>query len=105
MPIAREEIFGPVVAIIPFDAEAEARRASPTRRRTGFRALVWTRDIGKALRTAKAVRSGVVSVNCNSASTWRRRSAATGSRASGASSGSRALDLYTETKNVFVDLS
>src|SRR4026209_807299 len=65
MRIAREEIFGPVVSIIPFDDEAEAIRlanATPY----GLSGLIWSRDIGKALRTAKAVQSGNLSINSNS---------------------------------------
>jgi acyl-CoA reductase-like NAD-dependent aldehyde dehydrogenase len=64
MAIAREEVFGPVVAVIPFDSEGEAvalANATPY----GLSGSVWSRDIGKALRTARAVRCGVVSVNCN----------------------------------------
>src|SRR5450759_2992058 len=65
MRIAKEEIFGPVVSIIPFDTEAEAIRlanATPY----GLSGSVWSRDIGKALRTARALQAGVLSVNANS---------------------------------------
>ena len=88
MRIAREEIFGPVVSIIPFDTEEEALRlanATPY----GLSGSIWSRDIGKALRAAKALQAGVISVNSNARSTPRRRSAATRCRASGASSGCR----------------
>src|SRR5258706_15885729 len=60
--IAREEIFGPVAAVIPFDSEADALRIandSPY----GLAAAVWSRDIYKALRMVKALRAGVVWVN------------------------------------------
>ena len=61
----REEIFGPVVAIIPFDDEADAiRLANDTP--YGLSGSIWSRDIGKALRVAKAVQAGVLSINCNS---------------------------------------
>ena len=62
MTIAREEIFGPVMSVIPFDDEAEALRlANDTY--YGLAAAVWTRDIFKALRTVKALRAGIVWVN------------------------------------------
>ena len=65
MRIAREEIFGPVVSVIPFDTEEEALRlanATPY----GLSGSIWSRDIGKALRTARGLQSGVISVNSNS---------------------------------------
>jgi betaine-aldehyde dehydrogenase len=65
MRIATEEIFGPVVSIIAFDTEEEALRlanATPY----GLSGSIWSRDIGKALRAAKALQAGVISVNSNS---------------------------------------
>ena len=65
MRIAAEEIFGPVVSVIPFDTEEEALRlanATPY----GLSGSIWTRDIGKGLRAAKALQAGVISVNSNS---------------------------------------
>jgi betaine-aldehyde dehydrogenase len=60
--IAREEIFGPVAAVIPFDTEAEAVRiANDTP--YGLAAAVWSRDIFKAFRMVKALRVGIVWVN------------------------------------------
>ena len=60
--IAREEIFGPVAAVIPFDGEAEAVRiANDTP--YGLAAAVWSRDIYRALRVVKSVRAGIVWVN------------------------------------------
>ena len=62
MSIAREEIFGPVLSVIPFDDEAEATRiANDTE--YGLAATVWTQDIKRALRMTRAIRAGTVGVN------------------------------------------
>jgi acyl-CoA reductase-like NAD-dependent aldehyde dehydrogenase len=103
MRIAREEIFGPVVAIIPFDTEEEAIRlanATPY----GLSGSIWSRDIGKALRTAKGVQAGVLSVNCNSSVHTEAPFGGYKMSGIGRELGMSAIDLYTETKNVFIDL-
>jgi acyl-CoA reductase-like NAD-dependent aldehyde dehydrogenase len=97
---AREEIFGPVAAVIPFDDEAEAVRiANDTI--YGLSGSIWTRDGAKALRVARAVETGVLSITSN-LSVW----VATpfgGFKQSGVGRelGPRALEHYTEVKNVF----
>ena len=104
MRIAREEIFGPVVSIIPFDTEEEALRlanATPY----GLSGSIWSRDIGKALRAAKALQSGVISVNSNSSVHPEAPFGGYKMSGIGRELGMAALDLYTETKNVFIDLS
>ena len=104
MRIVREEIFGPVVAIIPFSDEAEAiRLANDTP--YGLSGSIWSRDIGKALRVAKAVRAGVLSVNSNSSVHTEAPFGGYKMSGMGRELGMHALELYTEVKNVFVDLT
>jgi betaine-aldehyde dehydrogenase len=103
MRIAKEEIFGPVVSIIPFDTEAEAIRlanATPY----GLSGSVWSRDIGKALRTAKGIQAGVLSVNSNSSVHTEAPFGGYKMSGIGRELGMSAIDMYTETKNIFIDL-
>ncbi len=104
MRIAREEIFGPVVSVIPFDTEAEAlslANATPY----GLSGSIWSRDIGKAMRAAKALQSGVISINSNSSVHTEAPFGGYKMSGIGRELGMAAMDLYTETKNVFIDIS
>ena len=103
MRIAREEIFGPVVSVIPFDTEEEALRlanATPY----GLSGSIWSRDIGRALRAAKALQSGVISINSNSSVHTEAPFGGYRQSGLGRELGMYGLELYTEVKNVYVDL-
>jgi betaine-aldehyde dehydrogenase len=97
---AREEIFGPVAAVIPFAGEAEAvALANDTI--YGLSGSVWTRDGARALRVARAIETGVISINSNSS--VRVSTPFGGFKQSGVGRelGPDALEAYTELKNVY----
>src|SRR5262245_47212843 len=97
---AREEIFGPVACVIPFEDEAEAVSiANDTI--YGLSGSVWTRDGARALRTARAMETGVVSVNSNTS--VRVSTPFGGFKQSGVGRelGPDAVEAYTELKNVY----
>jgi len=104
MRVAQEEIFGPVVSVIDFNDEEDLiKQANDTI--YGLSAGLWTRDITRAHRFAKAIRAGVIWIN-----TYNMFNAASpfgGYKQSGygREMGKHALELYTNTKSVWVDLS
>jgi acyl-CoA reductase-like NAD-dependent aldehyde dehydrogenase len=99
--IAREEVFGPVAAVIPFADEEEAvRLANETP--YGLSGSIWTRDGARALRVARAVEAGVLSVNSNSSVRVATPFGGFKQSGFGRELGMQALEGYSETKNVFV---
>ena len=98
---AREEIFGPVAAVIPFEDEADAiRLANETI--YDLSGSIWTLDGARALRVARALETGTISVNSNTS--VRVQTPFGGFKQSGVGRelGPDALDFYTELKNVFI---
>jgi aldehyde dehydrogenase (NAD+) len=105
MTIAREEIFGPVLAVMGFSDGVDGAAALANSTIYGLAAGIWTRDIKKALRAAKAVQAGTVWIN-----TYNMYDAASpfgGFKQSGFGRdlGMHALEGYTQVKSVWVDLS
>jgi acyl-CoA reductase-like NAD-dependent aldehyde dehydrogenase len=105
MTIAREEIFGPVLAVMRFDNGVDGAAAVANSTIYGLAAGIWTRDIKKALRTARAVQAGTVWIN-----TYNMYDAASpfgGFKQSGFGRdlGMHALEGYMQVKSVWVDLS
>ena len=101
--IAREEIFGPVASVIPFEAEADAIRiANDTP--YGLAAAVWTRDIYKAFRIVKSLRAGVVWVNHMQPTYVEAPWGGYKQSGFGRELGPWGLEEYLETKQVFVNL-
>jgi len=99
--VAREEIFGPVAAVIPFEDEAEAVRiANDTI--YGLSGSIWTRDGAKALRVARGLETGTISINSNNSVRVTTPFGGFKQSGMGRELGPHALDYYTELKNVFM---
>jgi len=103
MKIAKEEIFGPVMSIIPFkSADEVVVRANRTE--YGLAAAVWTRDIQKAHAIANNVRAGTVWVNCYNVLDSRAPFGGFKQSGIGRELGEYGLQQYTEVKTVIVKL-
>ena len=96
----QEEIFGPVVSVLPFEDEAEAI-ALANASDYGLSGSIWTNDLGRAMRVSRAIESGNLSVNSHSSVRFWTPFGGFKQSGLGRALGPDALDAYTETKNVF----
>jgi acyl-CoA reductase-like NAD-dependent aldehyde dehydrogenase len=99
--VAREEVFGPVAAVIPFEDEEEAiRLANDTI--YGLSGSIWTRDGARALRVARAIDTGTLSINSNTSVRVNTPFGGFKQSGLGRELGPHALEYYTELKNVYM---
>jgi acyl-CoA reductase-like NAD-dependent aldehyde dehydrogenase len=99
--VAREEVFGPVAAVIPFEDEADAVRiANDTP--YGLSGSIWTENGARAMRVARALETGVLSVNSNTSVRVSTPFGGFKQSGFGRELGMHALDGYSEIKNVYL---
>lgn len=98
--IATEEIFGPVVAVLPFDDEADAISLA-NNTEYGLSGSIWTRDLGRGIRVARGVEGGNLSVNSHSSVRYSTPFGGFKQSGLGRELGPDAAEHFTETKNVF----
>ncbi|MHA3724464.1 aldehyde dehydrogenase family protein [Leucobacter sp. HY1910] len=98
--IATEEVFGPVVAVLPFEDEADAIRLANSSD-FGLSGSIWTRDLGRGIRVARGVEGGNLSVNSHSSVRYSTPFGGFKQSGLGRELGPDAAEHFTETKNVF----
>jgi aldehyde dehydrogenase (NAD+) len=101
MKIAQEEIFGPVLSVMSFETEAEAIQLANSTI-YGLVSGVWTKDLGRAHRMAKAIKAGTVWINDYNTFSAASPFGGYGQSGWGREMGEQALELYTQTKSVWV---
>jgi betaine-aldehyde dehydrogenase len=101
MQIAQEEIFGPVVCVIPFDTEEEAV-AIANHSPYGLSGSVWTQDVGRVMRVIRAIETGVISVNTGHSVHLEAPFGGVKRSGVGRELGLAAIDHYSEIKSVFI---
>ncbi|HMH91381.1 MAG TPA: aldehyde dehydrogenase family protein [Streptosporangiaceae bacterium] len=99
--VATSEVFGPVATILPFDDEDEAI-ALANGTRYGLSGSLWTRDIGRAIRVGREIRSGLLSINSDSSSYIQAPFGGYGQSGLGKEQGLEGLHDFTEVKNIYV---
>lgn len=100
-PAVAEEVFGPVVSVLPFEDEDDAV-ALANNTEYGLSGSIWTRDLGRGIRVSRGVRAGNLAVNSNSAVRYNTPFGGYGQSGIGRELGPDAVEEFTETKNVFI---